>query len=102
MSFDSKQFSSLQNIIQKKLSEFQNHQKTQVFEGSALGGKVSVKLSLSNIINYQVQEVKLDPSLLSEKSILIEDLIKAALNDAFKKSSDYNTNLMSSLMSFNM
>ncbi|QXK92332.1 YbaB/EbfC family nucleoid-associated protein [Neoehrlichia mikurensis] len=102
MSFDNQQFSNLQDIIQKKFSEFQNYQKTQVFEGSSLGGKVSVKLSLSNIINYQVQEIKLDPSLLSEKSILIEDLIKAAFNDAFKKSSDYNTHLISSLMSFNI
>ncbi|GAT76817.1 hypothetical protein EHRUM2_00090, partial [Ehrlichia ruminantium] len=65
-------------------------------------GKVLVKISISNMVNYQVLEVKLDPSLLQEKSIFIEDLIKAAFNDALKKSSEHNKNFVSSLLSFGM
>ncbi|AHX04227.1 YbaB/EbfC family nucleoid-associated protein [Ehrlichia japonica] len=98
--YSSDQLSNLQDIIKKKFSDFQEHQKSQIFEGSSLGGKVSVKISVSNMVIYQVIEVKLDPSLLQEKAILIEDLIKAAFNDALKKSSDHNKNLVGSLLSF--
>ncbi|WDM85402.1 YbaB/EbfC family nucleoid-associated protein [Ehrlichia sp. JZT12] len=98
--YSSDQLSNLQEFIKKKFSDFQEHQKAQIFEGSSLGGKVSVKISISNMVSYQVLEVKLDPSLLKEKPIFIEDLIKAAFNDAFKKSSDYNKNIVGSLLSF--
>ncbi|CEI85171.1 YbaB/EbfC family DNA-binding protein [Ehrlichia minasensis] len=98
--YSSDQLSSLQELLKKKFSEFQEQQKPQVFEGSSLGGKVSVKINVSNMVSYQVTEVKLDPSLLQEKAILIEDLIRAAFNDALKKSSDYNKNLISSLLPF--
>ena len=98
--YSSDQLSSLQELLKKKFSDFQEHQKPQIFEGSSLGGKVSVKINVSNMVSYQVTEVKLDPSLLQEKAILIEDLIRAAFNDALKKSSDYNKNLISSLLPF--
>ena len=98
--YSSDQLSNLQDIIKKKFSDFQEHQKSQIFEGSSLGGKVSVKISVSNMVIYQVIEIKLDPSLLQEKAILIEDLIKAAFNDALKTSSDYNKNIVGSLLSF--
>ncbi|CAH57713.1 hypothetical protein EHRUM1_09560 [Ehrlichia ruminantium] len=100
--YSSDQLSNLQDFIKKKFSDFQEHNKTQIFEGSSLGGKVLVKISISNMVNYQVLEVKLDPSLLQEKSIFIEDLIKAAFNDALKKSSEHNKNFVSSLLSFGM
>ncbi|QGR02095.1 YbaB/EbfC family DNA-binding protein [Ehrlichia ruminantium] len=98
--YSSDQLSNLQEFIRKKFSDFQEHNKTQIFEGSSLGGKVLVKISISNMVNYQVLEIKLDPSLLQEKSIFIEDLIKAAFNDALKKSSEHNKNFVSSLLSF--
>ncbi|GAT76816.1 hypothetical protein EHRUM2_00080, partial [Ehrlichia ruminantium] len=62
--YSSDQLSNLQDFIKKKFSDFQEHNKTQIFEGSSLGGKVLVKISISNMVNYQVLEVKLDPSLL--------------------------------------
>ncbi|GAT77814.1 hypothetical protein EHRUM3_00100, partial [Ehrlichia ruminantium] len=46
--YSSDQLSNLQDFIKKKFSDFQEHNKTQIFEGSSLGGKVLVKISISN------------------------------------------------------
>lgn len=100
MSFDDQKFSELQDAVRKKLSEFRVYQEPRSFEGQSLGGKVSVKILLSNFVEYKVQEVKVDPDLLEEKAFMVEDLIKAAFDDAFRKSMDHNKGFISSLMSF--
>ncbi|MDB1135656.1 YbaB/EbfC family nucleoid-associated protein [Candidatus Anaplasma sp. TIGMIC] len=100
MPFDDQKFSDLQDAIRRKLSEFKVYQEPRSFEGQSLGGKVYVKILLSNFVEYKVQEVKVDPALLEEEAYMLEDLIKAAFDDAFKKSIDHNKGFMSSLMSF--
>lgn len=100
MSYDGQKFSDLQELLKRKLSDLKMHQEPKVFEGQALGGKVAVKVMLSNFVEYKVQEVRIDPSLLQEKSFMVEDLIKAAFDDAFKKSLEHNKDFLNSLMSF--
>lgn len=100
MSYDGQKFSDLQELIKRKLSDFKMHQEPKVFEGQSLGGKVSVKVILSNFVEYKVQEVKIDPSLMQEQAFMIEDLIKAAFDDAFRKSLENNKDFLNSLMSF--
>ncbi|ABD43338.1 YbaB/EbfC family nucleoid-associated protein [Anaplasma phagocytophilum] len=100
MSFDDQKFADLQDALKKKLSELKVYQEPKSFEGQSLGGRVSVKILLSNLVEYKVQEVKVDPALLGEKAFVVEDLIKAAFDDAFRKSMDYNKGFISSLMSF--
>ncbi|MEH0831257.1 YbaB/EbfC family nucleoid-associated protein [Anaplasma bovis] len=100
MSFDEQKFMDLQDVLKKKISEFRLHQESKSFEGQSLGGKVSVKISLSNFVEYKVDEVKVDPSVLQEKPFTVEDLIRAAFDDAFRKSMEHNRGLINSLMSF--
>ena len=76
--YSSDQLSNLQDFIKNKFSNLQEHNKAQVFEGSSLGGKVLVKVSISNMVNYQVLS-KLDPSLLQEKPIFIERSNKSSI-----------------------
>ncbi|MCU7611175.1 YbaB/EbfC family nucleoid-associated protein [Anaplasma capra] len=99
MSFDDQRFSDLQNAIKRKLSEFRVHQEPRLFDGQSLGGKVSVKILLSNFVEYKVQEVRVDPALLESQAFMVEDLIKAAFDDAFRKSVEHNKGFISSLMS---
>ncbi|MGN7661226.1 MAG: YbaB/EbfC family nucleoid-associated protein [Anaplasma sp.] len=99
MSFDEQKFLDLQSAVRKKLSEFCVHQEPKLFDGQSLGGRVSVKILLSNFVEYRVLEVKVDPSLLGGKAFMVEDLIKAAFDDAFRKSAEHSKGSISSLMS---
>ncbi|AGZ79246.1 hypothetical protein U370_04785 [Anaplasma marginale str. Dawn] len=100
MPFDDQKFFDLQNAIKKKLGEFRAHQEPKSFDGQSLGGRVRVKIVLSNFLEYKVQEVRVDPSVLEGEAFIVEDLIKAAFDDAFRKSVEHNKGLISSLMSF--
>ena len=68
--------------LQKKMSEAQEKLKSIEVEGVSGGGMVKVIMNGKQI----VQAIDIDPSLLSsdEKEVL-EDLIKAALNQAKEK-----------------
>ncbi|MGN7678846.1 MAG: YbaB/EbfC family nucleoid-associated protein [Anaplasma sp.] len=98
MSFDDQKFLDLQNAVREKLSEFCMHREPKLFDGQSLGGRVSVKILLSNFVEYKVQEIKVDPSLLEGKAFMVEDLIKAAFDDAFRKSMEYSKDAISSMM----
>ncbi|ACZ48823.1 hypothetical protein ACIS_00123 [Anaplasma centrale str. Israel] len=100
MPFDDQKFSDLQNAIKKKLGELRVCQEPKSFDGQSLGGRVRVKIVLSDFLEYKVQEVKIDPSVLEGQAFVVEDLIKAAFDDAFKKSVEHNKGLIGSLMSF--
>ncbi len=68
--------------MQNKMQEVQKELENKTIEASAGGGMVSIIMNGK----HQVQSINIDPSLLSkdEKEVL-EDLIKAALNQAKEK-----------------
>lgn len=71
--------------MQEKIASAQKDVEALEVEGAAGGGMVSLKLNG----RHQLLGLRLDPSLLKgEEAELIEDLIKAAHEDARKKLED--------------
>ncbi len=68
--------------MQSKMQEVQKELENKTVEANSGGGLVSITMNGK----HQVQSIKIDPSLLNqdEKEVL-EDLIKAALNNAKEK-----------------
>jgi DNA-binding YbaB/EbfC family protein len=68
--------------MQNKMQEIQKELETKIVEANSGGGMVSITMNGK----HQVQSINIDPSLLneSEKDVL-EDLVKAALNQAKEK-----------------
>ncbi|MDB9776259.1 YbaB/EbfC family nucleoid-associated protein [Alphaproteobacteria bacterium] len=68
--------------MQNKMQEVQKELENKTVEANAGGGMVSVVMNGKN----QVQSINIDPSLLKqEEKEVLEDLIKAALNQAKEK-----------------
>jgi len=68
--------------MQSRMTELQETMEAHEVEGNAGGGLVTVRMSGKHL----VQDISIDPSLIdpSDPEIL-EDLVKAALNDAKTK-----------------
>ncbi len=95
-------FGKIAKQLQKMQEDFQNTQNeiaNSSFIGEAGGGLVKVELSGRHYCN----KVVLDPSLIKDSSEedreMLEDLIKAAINQATQKIEDFSTNKTSHLMS---
>ena len=68
--------------MQNKMQEVQKELENKTVEANAGGGMVSVVMNGKN----QVQSINIDPSILKqEEKEVLEDLIKAALNQAKEK-----------------
>jgi len=67
--------------MQAKINEAQKKLEAMEVEGSAGGGMVKVKLSGKNAM----VGLSIDPSLMSDDREILEDLIKAAHDDARRK-----------------
>jgi hypothetical protein len=67
--------------MQAKINEAQKKHEAMEVEGSAGGGMVKVKLSGKNAM----VGLSIDPSLMSDDREILEDLIKAAHDDARRK-----------------
>ncbi len=72
--------------MQGKMAQFQDTLETLTFEGSAGGGAVCISVNGKGM----VQNVAINPSVIdaSDKEML-EDLVRAAMNDAQTKISQY-------------
>ena len=79
--------------MQAKLNEAQKKLEAMEVEGSAGGGMVKVKLSGKNAMIG----LSLDPSLMSDDREILEDLIKAAHDDARRKLEDAQNEEMKGL-----
>ena len=68
--------------MQKKMQETQSKLAETVYEGNSGGGMLKVAIDGTKTI----KNINIDPSIIdpSEKEVL-EDLVVAAINDAFKK-----------------
>ena len=70
--------------MQAKINEAQKKLEAMEVEGSAGGGMVKVRLSGKNAM----LGLSIDPSLMSDDREILEDLIKAAHDDARRKLED--------------
>ncbi len=70
--------------MQAKINEAQKKLEAMEVEGSAGGGMVKLKLSGKNAMIG----LSIDPSLMSDDREILEDLIKAAHDDARRKLED--------------
>jgi hypothetical protein len=79
---DIQQIMQQAQVMQKKMEEMQAKLAEMVVEGQSGGGMVVVRMTCKG----EVQEVKLAPSAVDPEEIeMLEDLIKAAFNDAKSK-----------------
>ena len=79
--------------MQAKINEAQKKLEAMEVEGSAGGGMVKVKLSGKNAMIG----LSIDPSLMSDDREILEDLIKAAHDDARRKLEDAQNEEMKGL-----
>ena len=86
------QFLKQAQDMQKKMQEMQEQLASKEYNGKSGGGVVSVTISG----NHELLSINIDDSLvkLEEKAIL-EDLIKAAFNDAKQKLDSESQNTLS-------
>jgi DNA-binding YbaB/EbfC family protein len=79
--------------MQAKINEAQKKLEAMEVEGSAGGGMVKVKLSGKNAMIG----LSIDPSLMSDDREILEDLVKAAHDDARRKLEDAQNEEMKGL-----
>ena len=83
-----KQAQQMQERMQKQMEEMR-------IEATAGGGMVSVVINGSK----QVQSLKIDPEAVSKEDVeMLQDLILAALNDAYRKADDAMAKQMQGMM----
>ena len=76
-----KQAQQMQERLQKQMAELK-------VEGNAGGGMVTVVVNGAK----QLQSLKIDPEVVSKEDVgMLQDLIVAALNDAYRKADDEMT-----------
>jgi len=81
-------------MMQKRLLEIQNELKDMVFEASAGGGAVKVKVNGEQ----EILEVKINKDMVSAGDLeMIEDMVMVAANDAIKQSREEAKSKMAGL-----
>jgi DNA-binding YbaB/EbfC family protein len=88
MAFNMKALQQMQNKLLKMQEQLQN----STFEGTAGGGAVTVAISGK----FEVTAIKLDKDVVDPEDVsMLEDLILAAAQDAFKKAGEAQAQMMS-------
>jgi DNA-binding YbaB/EbfC family protein len=88
MAFNMKAIQQMQSKLLKMQEELQN----STFEGTAGGGAVTLAISGK----FEVTAVKLDKDVVDPEDVsMLEDMILAAAQDAFKKASEAQAKMMS-------
>jgi nucleoid-associated protein EbfC len=83
-----KQAQQMQDKLQKQMAEMR-------IEATAGGGMVSVVINGAK----QVQSLKIDPEAVSKDDVeMLQDLILAALNDAYRKADEEMSKQMGGMM----
>ena len=83
-----KQAQQMQERMQKQMEEMR-------IEATAGGGMVTVVINGSK----QVQSLKIDPEAVSKEDVeMLQDLILAALNDAYRKADEAMSKQMGGMM----
>ncbi|WP_257264468.1 YbaB/EbfC family nucleoid-associated protein [Endozoicomonas sp. ONNA2] len=81
--------------MQEEMEKLQEELANAVVTGEAGAGLVKVIMTG----RYDVRNVEIDPSLLSEDKEMLEDLVAAAINDAVRKVEENNKEKMAELTS---
>jgi len=85
-----KQAQKMQQEMMKQQEELEN----QMFEATSGGGMVTVQMNGK----FEVQSIKIDPEAVDPEDVeMLEDLIVAALQEAFKKASEASGEAMGKL-----
>jgi len=90
--FDLGNMGNMLGQFQQKMEAMKQKSKETVVEGSAGGGLVTVKVTCA----YECTEVNIDPSCDGDIDML-EDLIRAATNEALRKAREETKKNMGSL-----
>ena len=95
MSFDMNKLMKQAAEMQKQLEEAQEAAKSEVVEGSAAGGMVTVKASGEG----KLLEIKIDPKAIDpDDAEMLEDLVLAAVNSALENADNLMKSKMGGLM----
>ena len=78
--FDPANMGAMLGMFQQRMEAMKQKSKSTIVEGSAAGGLVTVKVTCA----YECTEVKIDPKAAEDAEIL-EDLVRAAMNEALRK-----------------
>lgn len=78
--FDGGGMGAMLGMFQQRMEEMKQKSKDTIVEGTAGGGLVSVKVTCA----YECTEIAIDPKAAEDHEIL-EDLVRAALNEALRK-----------------
>lgn len=93
--FEMKDMLQQARSMQKELKKKQKELSRMVFEGSSGGGMVTVKMSGKQ----QLLVLQIDPSLLSSGDAeMVQDLVKAAVNDSLRKAQEATKTSLSGMM----
>ena len=81
--------------MQSKMELLQGELKDKVLEAQSGGGMVKVSVNG----NQELLDIKIDPSVLEDKDLdLLQDMIKAAVGEAMKKSKELSDKVMGEAM----
>ena len=90
MGFNMKDLQKMQNQLMKMQEDLQN----STFEGTAGGGVVTITINGK----FEMMAVKLQPEAVDPDDVsLLEDLIRAAYQDAFAKVGEAQGKMMSAM-----
>jgi nucleoid-associated protein EbfC len=92
--FDLNNMGSFLGGFQERMAEMKNRAENTEVEGSAGGGKVKVRVTC----NYECTGIDIDPSLTEDVDIL-EDLVRAATNEALRQAREQTKSAMGELAS---
>ena len=90
--FDMNNMGAFLGGFQQRMADMKAHAEQTVVEGSAGGGKVNVKVTCS----YECVGISIDPELAQDVEIL-EDLVRAATNEALRKAREETKSAMGEL-----
>lgn len=90
--FDMGNMGALLGSFQQRMEDMKQRAKSTIVEGSAAGGLVTVKVTCA----YECTEVKIAPEAAEDPEML-EDLVRAALNEALRQARETTKNNMGEL-----
>lgn len=95
MKLDMKQLMKQAEEMQKVMTKKQEELSKQTFEATSGGGMVTALVNGK----HEVLNLKIDPTIVSTNDIdMLQDLVVAAVNEAFKKATDAASQMMSGMM----
>ena len=95
MKMDMKKLMQQAQEMQKAMAEKQKALAEQTFDASAGGGMVTATVNGK----YELMKLSIDPSIVSGGDVaMVEDLVVAAVNEAFKKAGEAASREMSGML----